>query len=223
MGVTNIRTMQRLLHLALLAFVLAFAAGCISPAQRLDASITSQFRIGASTRAEIEQTLGKPGMAVSGSNRKTAAIYHYGRFKPVSRLPASSVLPTPAGTFVLRSFSILYDARGIAEKISQHEAAVDCHRDMLGLWLGDSFAEKDLARIQKGRTSAKELAGYFGPPMDRAFTVDGYTVVFWFYSRIQGRFAMHKTHQGLKVILNEDGIVLDYMTEGDLQPAIESR
>ena len=198
-------------------FVLVLVVtGCMSPARRLDSAVLNQIREGVTTRDEVEKILGMPLTAIDGSNRKTLARYEYGRLRRNAEVPTPGILPTQAGTLLLRTVNILYDNRGKVEKRTFYESTTPYQRQMSSIWVGQLIGEKDLARIKKGTTSETELIRWFGPPMARGLTVEGEPVVSWFYRMAKGRFELKLQQQTLLVFLGPGSEARDYLILGNV-------
>ena len=208
--------------LGLVAAMLA-VAGCSSPAKRLEPAVVNQFQEGAATRQEVERKLGRPANVMTGSNRKTVAIYESGRIASKPEPESLSVLPTPIGTVRWRTFSILYDDRDVMEKKLFHESVTPYERNMSSVSAGHVVSEAELSEIKSGQTKSSELRHLFGPPMGKTFTVDGEIVLAWFYGKAAGRFELSVKRQTLLVRMNDSDIVVDYMVAGDVSPKPEAK
>jgi outer membrane protein assembly factor BamE (lipoprotein component of BamABCDE complex) len=201
-----------------MAAAMLAVAGCSSPAKRLEPAVINQFREGAATRQEVERKLGKPSNVMTGSNRKTVAVYEYGRIMPTPEPRSTSVLPTPIGTVQWRTFSILYNDRDVVEKTLFHESVTPYERNMSSVSAGHVVGEAELSVIKVGETKAADLRQVFGPPMGKTMTVDGDIVLAWFYGKAAGRFEPSLKRQTLLVRVNDAEVVVDYVVAGNISP-----
>ena len=200
-----------------ITFVLGLlAAGCMSPAERLEPSIVKSIREGFTTRDEVHKTLGKPRQEVNGSNQKRLATYQYSRLKPEAAVPTPSALPDKAGTYLLRTFSVLYDEHDTVEQMLFYETSTPLYRQMSTVWVGQAITDRETARILKGASGEGELESMFGPPTARGLTIEGTPVMAWSYVQIKSRFELREAQQTLFVYLSRSGIVQDFAIVGNL-------
>src|SRR5690349_18072662 len=173
--------------------------GCSTAAKRLEPSLVNQIKEGVTSRREVERQFGKPQTAILGSNRKTLAVYEYGRLNPTAEPTSLSVLPTRMGTVFLRTLTVLYSPTDTVEKAVFHESATPYERNMSSVSAGLTIGEGDLAFIKGGSTTSAELRKRFGPPMGKTLTVEGQVVLLWYYGKATGRFEPRFKRQTLMV------------------------
>lgn len=199
----------------LLLLVLA-VTGCMSTACRLDPVVLKEIKQGVTTRTEVEKTLGKPLSEMNGSNHKTVVSYDYTRLRPSSQVPSPGILPSYAGTLLIRSVGILYDKNQTVEKVTFHEATTSFHRQMSSYWVGQVIEEKDLNQVIKGASTVGDVERFFGPAMGKGLTVEGRPYFVWFYRMVRTRFNLKRQQQSLFVYFDNLGIVQDYAVVGNV-------
>jgi outer membrane protein assembly factor BamE (lipoprotein component of BamABCDE complex) len=205
-------------------FVLALlSSGCMSPARRLDAEQVQDIKSGVTTRREVEKKLGKPPGEINGSNQKTLVTYDYTRVKPSAQVETPGIMPSYAGSLLIRTVSILYDQKQKVERLTYYETTTPFHRQLSKVWVGRIIEEKDMAHVIKGASTVGDVEESFGPAMAKGLTVDGRPYFTWFYTLVRSRFEMKKQQQNLFVYFDNHGIVQDYLIVGNVSSVAEEK
>lgn len=183
--------------------------GCISPARRLDSTIIGQLHEHSSTRDQVEKVLGKPGEVLAASNGQALVRYWY--TMPAASTEASRVRRAEhPGDLLVRLLTILYDPRGIIDRMLISESVTPVVRDQKYISVGPFLSRAELSRVEKGKTTSAEVKELFGPPTSVTFDLDGKTIMRWIYVRRHAQYRLDKDHRELFVITDKRDTVCDF-------------
>jgi hypothetical protein len=180
---------------------LIILAGCVSPRESLQPSLTQQIHPG-QTRAAVIQLLGNSNWSQTGANGKTVDVYVYDELVYATRTAAES-----ARDLKMRTFSVRYDPAGTVEETLVYESLTPATVYNNRSFAGVTVKPLDLQRIHIGTTTRHELEAMFGLPVSEYLHPQGGRELSWF----QIETGMNVTHRqdarGLYVAVDRDGIV----------------
>ena len=143
----------------------------------LDHANLLQITQGQSTRAEVEQLLGPPDNAVSGSNQKTLTLYRDGAVKQKFHL-----LKDEYDVFLLSAY-FLFQPDGVLEKKLVSETATTSTAKFGVRTVGTPITDEQLARVKPKEARFEEVAQILGQPVGEALTLDGQIMREWLFVR----------------------------------------
>jgi hypothetical protein len=160
---------------ALFCAVLVFS-GCASrPALQHDKLL--QITQGQTTRAEVEQLLGPPDNAVSGSNQKTLTSYRDGSVQQKFHL-----LKDEYKVFLLSAY-FLFQPDGVLEKKLVSETATTSTAKFGVRTMGTPITAEQLAQVKPKEARFEEVAQILGQPVGEALMLDGQIMREWLFVR----------------------------------------
>lgn len=195
--------------------VLLIATGCASrPALKQEKLL--QLTQGQSTRSEVEELLGRPDDAVTGSNRKTLTLYRDGTVKQKFHL-----FKDEYDIFLLSAY-FLFQEDGVLEKKLVSETATRSTTKLGVRTLGTPISDEQLKQLKPKEARFEQVAEILGQPVGEALTLDGQVMREWLFVReslISGARA-----QVITGIFDYDSdVLLDYVIRDDVPPEKKKR
>jgi hypothetical protein len=189
-----------------LACAILVLSGCATrPA--LEQADLLQITQGKTTRAEVEQLLGKPDDEVTGSNGRTLIVYQ--EFERDWRLLKSEI-----GLDFLTAF-FLFSEEGVLEKklISETGTAVVWKGSVATF--GRPISEEQLQKLKLNETRYEDVTSILGPPLVERLTLDGEIIREWIFSR-EATFSKSGSQTFTASFDYDMDVLRDFVIEDDL-------
>lgn len=196
-------------NLLVLLSVVAIA-GCASFAKRLEVSTVSKIRVQRTTRAEVEQLLGKPRETVLGADGLTVARYFFREYRQSTDVSHFERRDHP-GDIRFRSLTLKYGQSNVVEQKLHDESMTPIYRTNAWFFAGPILTPETVAFMKRDFTTEGDLVAKFGEPSSRTFDGEGRPVLVWFHVQTRETSWSDPDVQHLKVLLDERRVVRDYV------------
>lgn len=192
----------------LFTLLLLLGSGCASrPALQHEKLL--QITQGQTTRAEVEELLGKPDDAITGSNQKTLTYYRDGAAKQKFHL-----LKEEFDLFFLTAY-FLFQPDGVLEKKMVSETATKSTAKFGVRTLGTPVPDEQVRLVKAKESRYEEVAQLLGQPIGEALTLDGQIIREWLFVR-QTLFSGAKAQLITGIFDYDTDVLLEYTIRDDV-------
>jgi hypothetical protein len=197
--------------------ILCFGVGCGSLPRVIPTDTTQKIVVG-TRRADVESQLGRPRSERTGASGQTVAVYEFCSIKPDAT--------RRAGAVECRYFSVLYDPTNAVQKTLVFDSRREIHTvPQVDLTLGGVVRRVDrvgvlldrqdvMARVKPGMKRTELLAA-LPPATSETLEVNGGTILTWVAGQPDRQGFPSADVQTLRVLLDDDGEVLDFDFSGE--------
>lgn len=194
--------------LAIFSALLLMASGCATrPALQHEKLL--QITQGQTTRAEVEELLGKPDDAITGSNQKTLTLYRDGSVKQKFHLWKEEF-----DLFFLSAY-FLFEPGGLLEKKLVSETATKSTSKFGVRTVGTPVGDEQLRQVKAKESRYEEVAQLLGQPIGEALTLDGQVVREWLFVR-QAMFSGAKAQLITGIFDYDTDVLMEYVIRDDV-------
>jgi hypothetical protein len=175
----------------------------------LEVSAVKRIHVGMSS-ADVEKHMGGAAETLTASDGHVVARYYFheahrnSEASPVGRdrIPAS---------VLFRTLTVLYGRDGKVERKVHDESVNAIRRDeMEWVEIGPKLDTESL-RIRKGVDRSSDLIARLGEPISRTLEPSGHPVLIWLYYRERSNRLGKPVVRSLRVLLEKDEVVADYV------------